>query len=139
MWLSTISVTATVLINRKNTYWFSPVFFMLSTVKSLEILPKHNRYAFISECFGLYWYIFTPLSYKNCYFYCNADLNKIFFLVPAKLLEYLASAAIVILSNPCVGPSPRTKVSFFSIISMFWRTIIYTKHNNIFTPIKICN
>ena len=32
---------------------FYPVFFMLSIVKSLEILSKHNVYGFISESFAL--------------------------------------------------------------------------------------
>ena len=31
-----------------------------------------------------------------------------------KLLEYLVSAVIVVSSNPCVGPSPITKI-FFSL------------------------
>ena len=28
-------------------------------------------------------------------------------------MEYLASPVIVVISYPCVGPSPRTKASFF--------------------------
>ena len=31
------------------TYLFNPVFFLLSAVKYFELLPKHNRYGFISE------------------------------------------------------------------------------------------
>ena len=30
-----------------------------------------------------------------------------------KLIEYLASAVILVSSNPCVGPSTRTKIYFF--------------------------
>ena len=46
------------------TYPFNPAFFMLSTGKSFEILPKHNGCGFVSESYALNWYIFTPLSYK---------------------------------------------------------------------------
>ena len=40
---------------------------------------------------------------QNCYFYLE------------KVIEYLAATAIVVLSNLYVGPSPRTKIPFFSL------------------------
>ena len=35
-----------------------------------------------------------------------------------KLAEYLNSTVIVVSSNPVVGPSPQTNISFFQIITM---------------------
>ena len=32
---------------------------MFSTVKYMKILPKHNEYGFIFECFAINLYIFT--------------------------------------------------------------------------------
>ena len=37
----------------KHAHLFNPVFFMLSIVKSFEVLPKNNGYRFISESFAL--------------------------------------------------------------------------------------
>ena len=51
---------------------------MLSTVKAFEILPKGNVFGFISESFGLSWYIFCIINIKRLYFHCNGDVNKIF-------------------------------------------------------------
>ena len=45
-----------------------------------------------------------------------------------KLIEYIFSA-VKVLSNPCVGPFPRTSMSFFLIINMRRRTHIYAKDN----------
>ena len=38
------------------------------------------------------------------------------FLGFGKLIEYLASAVTAVPSNPCIGPSLRTKIYIFSII-----------------------
>ena len=38
--------------------------------------------------------------------------NTNLFLDSVKSIEYLASAVIVVSSNPCVRPSPRTKICF---------------------------
>ena len=35
---------------------------MLLSVKSYDILPKHDEYGFISESFALNWYILTALK-----------------------------------------------------------------------------
>ena len=43
------------------------LFFRLSDTKSFEILPKHNRYGFISESFALNWYIFIALANKKLF------------------------------------------------------------------------
>ena len=51
---------------------------------------------------------------KSCCFYCKADSNKGFF-DGVKLTKYLASVVIVLWSNTCIGPSPKT---VFFIISM---------------------
>ena len=40
-------------------------------------------------------------------------LNTNLFLGCVKLIGYLASAFYVVSSNPCVGPSPRIKISSF--------------------------
>ena len=40
-------------------------------------------------------------------------LKHNFLLCPLKLIEYFFSAVNVVSSNPCVGISPRTKISFF--------------------------
>ena len=41
---------------------------MLSTVTSLEILPKYNEYVFLSKSFVLNRYIFTLLTDKKLLF-----------------------------------------------------------------------
>ena len=46
IWISKISV-------KPFTTPFNPVFFMLTIVKSFEVLPKHNGYGFIFESFAL--------------------------------------------------------------------------------------
>ena len=70
-------------------------------------------YGLISESFALIWNVFMALTKKNCCFHCNVDLkqNAAFNLV--KLIEYFASAITTVSSNPCVWPSPRTKIYFF--------------------------
>ena len=50
---------------------------------------------------------------KSCYFHYNEDLNKFFFSDCEKLIEYSASAASVVLSDPCVCPLPRIKIYLF--------------------------
>ena len=69
---------------------------MLSTVKSFKMLPKNN----------------------GCdYFHCRQILTAIVNLhCEIRILEYLVSAVIVILFNPCAGPSPRIKI-YFSLLS----------------------
>ena len=83
---------------------------MLSTVKSFEILAKFSEYGFISEIVALNWYIFTPLTYKKLLLQSQCRLQN---YDSVKLIEYLTSAVIVLLCNPSVGPSPRTKIYFF--------------------------
>ena len=46
------------------TYPFSPAFFILSTEKSLEMFPRHNGVATISESFALDLIISVPLTNK---------------------------------------------------------------------------
>ena len=43
-------------------------------------------------------------------FYCRLNSNILFGCV--KLIGYKTPAANVVSSNPCVGPSPRIKISF---------------------------
>ena len=45
-------------------YPYNPVFFILSTEKSFETLPKHNGAAFISESVISNLYTFTQLTNK---------------------------------------------------------------------------
>ena len=42
----------------------------------------------------------------------NAILNIIFYFFSVKLIEYFFSTVNVVPSNPCVGPSPKTKLFF---------------------------
>ena len=46
------------------------------------------------------------------------QVTKNIFLDSVKLIEYLFSGVTVVSSNPCVEPSPRTKIDIFPIISM---------------------
>ena len=64
--------------------------------------------------------------------------KTIFFLDLNKVIEYSASAVIVVSSNPCVGPLLKKKRDiFFLIISMHGRIIVYNKNSSIFIPIEI--
>ena len=51
------SVSSTAIASKSTlksyTYAFNPVFFILSTEKSFEMLPGHNEYGTISESFVL--------------------------------------------------------------------------------------
>ena len=58
------------IINRIDTYPFSPAFFMLLAEKSPEIFPKHKEYFAISESFALNWYIFVVLTNKKLLLLC---------------------------------------------------------------------
>ena len=48
---------------------------------------------------------------RSCWFYCSVDLIHVLFGC-VKLIGYIASAANVVSSNPCVGPSTRIKIPF---------------------------
>ena len=89
---------------------------MLLAEKSPELFPRHKRFSFISEFFALNWYIFVALTNKRLLllFYCKLKQNIIFGY--GKLIEYWISADNVVSSNPCVGPFPRIKVSFFLLL-----------------------
>ena len=51
------------------------------------------------------------INKKYCCFYYNVDLIQILFLICVKLIGYFVSA-INVWFNPCLGPSPRIKISF---------------------------
>ena len=53
---------------------------------------------------------------RGCCFHYSLDLVQIFFFGCVKLLGYIAFAAKVVSSNPCVGPSPRIKMSLFLLL-----------------------
>ena len=89
---------------------FNPIFFMLSIVKIFEILPKYNGCGFICESFALNWYIFTVLINKKLLLPLKCSLNTNFLLDCVKLIEYLASAAILVSSDPHVRTSHRTNI-----------------------------
>ena len=82
---------------------------MLLTTKSFKIFPKPNGY--ISESFGLNWYFFVALTNKKLLLPLNYRRNFLHNL--KKLIEYSISAVMVVSSNPCVGPLPKTQISFF--------------------------
>ena len=75
---------------------------MLFIAKSLEILPRHDGYGFASESFTLNWYIFTAIN-KKLLLQLKHRLNTKLFPNSVELIGYLASAVIVVSSNPCVG------------------------------------
>ena len=50
---------------------------------------------------------------QNYCFHYNSDFIQIFFLIPVKLIRYLASAVIVASSKSCVDPLPITKTFLF--------------------------
>ena len=62
LWISKISLVSIILTEKAFIYPFNLVFFMLSIVKSLEILCKHNDYGCIFESFALNQYIFAVLT-----------------------------------------------------------------------------
>ena len=108
---------------------------MLLTAKPFETFPKHNIYGFMSEIFALNWYIFGHLQKKLLLpLKCRLKQKCLFSL--EKLIEYSTSAVIVVSSNPCVGPLPRTKISFFLLSICTDRLMNYSKNNNTFTSIK---
>ena len=86
---------------------------MLLAEKSAEIFHKHKGYFFISESFALNWYTFVALTNKMLLFllYCKLKQNFLFYI--EKLTEYWTSAVNVASSNPCVGPFPGIKITFF--------------------------
>ena len=92
-----------------------PCFFMLSAVKSFEVLPKLNRSALFKNIllqmdrFTQHWHA------KSCWMHCCVDSNKIFFVVLLIFIKYLASAVIVESFSPSAGSSPRTRVFFFPL------------------------
>ena len=53
------------------------------------------------------------LQISSYFLHYNASSSKIFFLT-VKLMGYIFSA-VNVCSNPCVGPFPRTNMSFFII------------------------
>ena len=101
-------------------------FFRVIDLNSSEVFPRQNKYGFISESFTLNWYTFIPLANKNFHLHYNAD-STIFFLDLVKFIEYLTSDVIFVSTNTYVGPSPRTKISFFSIVSMHWWTVVHNE------------
>ena len=51
--MSSMSSTAIASYSTPKSYPFNPVFFLLSTGKPSETLPRYNGVATISECFAL--------------------------------------------------------------------------------------
>ena len=80
-----------IIINIKIINTFIQLFFMLSTVKSFEILPKHNGYGFVLEFFALYWYYFTALTFFTS---ISMQVKQNFLFGATKSIEYLASTVI---------------------------------------------
>ena len=85
---------------------------MLLTQKSPEIFPKHKGYFLISESFALNRYIFVALTNKKLLRPLSWRLKQSFLFDLEKLIEYCASAANVVSSNPCVRPIPRINMYF---------------------------
>ena len=68
---------------------------------------------FISESFALNCYIFVALTIKKMLLILQCKLKQSFLFVPEELIEYRAFAFNAVLSNLCVCPLPRIKMSFF--------------------------
>ena len=68
-------------------------------------------YNLFVESFALNWYVFVALTNKKLLLLFSVDLVQ---TLPddAKLIGYFTSAVDVVASNPCVGSSPRIKISF---------------------------
>ena len=105
---------------------------MLSTKKSFEIFPRYNESATILESFVLNLIISVPLTNKQLFAPLQCKLKHFIFLFSVKLIEYFFFKVNVVMSNPCVGPSPRIRISFFLVIDMC-RTHIYSKNYTIST------
>ena len=93
---------------KKFTAPLNPVFFF----KSLIVKPFEISWSLISKFYALNWYTAVALTSKklSLSLYCRLKTN--IFPDCVKLIGYFASAVNVVSSNPCVGPSPRVKISF---------------------------
>ena len=85
---------------------------MLSTDQSFEMFPRHIGSTKISESLHYICEFLYHQQISNYLLQFNAGFNKFFFRVTLKLMEYIFPA-ISVRSNPCVGPFPRTNMSFF--------------------------
>ena len=65
---------------------------------------------------ALSFYIFTPLTYKKLLLSLQSRLKPDLFFDTEELKEYLTPTVIVVSSNCCVGPLPRTKIYFFILL-----------------------
>ena len=75
-------------------------------------LQRHNKVITISESFALNLCISVLLRNKKLFALLQYyKLKKNFFLFSGRLIFF--SAFNVVPSNPCVGSSPRIKISFF--------------------------
>ena len=118
-WIFKISLVSVGLnsTEKKITIPLNHVLFSL-TVKSFEIVPKHSAYSFFSGSFALNSYIFVALTNMKRLLPLQCRYNTKHLLGCVKLIGYIASAANVVSSNACVGPSPRIKISLFFVINM---------------------
>ena len=71
------------------------------------MLPKHSALPF-----ALNWSTSVALTNKKLLLPLKCRLDRNLFLDCVKLIHYFASVVNMISSNPCVGPSPRIKISF---------------------------
>ena len=87
---------------------------MLSPVTFLKYYLNLWFYFGIFESFAFNWYILNHWHTKNLLLtlICRIE-QKHFFFELVKSIKYLASRVTVGLSNPCIGPSQRIKMSFF--------------------------
>ena len=88
-----------------------PCFFILSIDQSLEIYPKHNGPATVSESFALNLSVSVRLTNKYLFAPLKCKLKQNFFFVTVKLIEYIFSA-VKVCFNPCFGPVSNTNMSF---------------------------
>ena len=99
-------------------------FFVLSTVKSFEIFPKHNEYGFFFRVLCLKLIDFYTIRIQKI---VGRILvwTQILFLDLVQLTKYLTSVVTVELSNPSVSLSPRTRISFF-LLSVCFDELLFT-------------
>ena len=89
------------------------------------MFPKHSRCGRISGSFDLNFISLVPLTRSN-FFYYNGSSSKTFgFFCKINRIHFFSTFMNTLCSNPCVGPFPRIKISFF-LLSIFVDELIST-------------
>ena len=79
----------------------------------------------------IYFPVFTN---KKLFLRLQCRLNTNHFFDSVKLIEYLAFAVIVVSFNPCVRPSPRTKIFITFLLLSYTEELLSTQKIMTFLP-----